>query len=51
MMANWKYKVVTKRIKDVSEDSLDNLGSGGWELIFMTQLWNGKIMAVFKKEK
>lgn len=50
-MANWKYKVVKKRINDVSETALDNLGSNGWELVFMSQLWNGKIIGVFKKEK
>lgn len=50
-MANWKYKVVSKRIKDISEEALDTLGNNGWELIFMNQLWNGKIIAVFKKEK
>ncbi|MCF7799002.1 hypothetical protein K9M74_03795 [Candidatus Woesearchaeota archaeon] len=49
-MANWKYKVVQRRIKDVSELALNNLGNSGWELIFMNQLWNGKIIAVFKKQ-
>ncbi|MCF7859184.1 MAG: hypothetical protein K9N07_07665 [Candidatus Cloacimonetes bacterium] len=49
-MANWKYKVVQRRIKDVSELALNNLGNNGWELIFMNQLWNGKIIAVFKKQ-
>ena len=50
-MANWKYKVVQKRIKEISEENLNDLGGNGWELIFMNQLWNGKIVAVFKKEK
>ena len=50
-MANWKYKVVQKRIKEISEENLNDLGCNGWELIFMNQLWNGKIVAVFKKEK
>lgn len=50
-MVNWKYKVVHKRVKELSEDQLNDLGNSGWELIFMSQLWNGKIVAVFKKEK
>ncbi|RJQ15746.1 DUF4177 domain-containing protein [Candidatus Woesearchaeota archaeon] len=50
-MANWKYKVIHKRVKELSEDQLNDLGNNGWELIFMSQLWNGKIIAVFKKEK
>lgn len=49
-MAKWKYKVTTKRIKDINESDLNSLGNSDWELIFMNQLWNGKIIAVFKKE-
>lgn len=49
-MANWKYKIIARRIKEVDEKGLNTLGNNGWELIFMNQLWNGKILAVFKKE-
>jgi len=34
----------------MSELALNKLGNRGWELIFMSQLWNGKIIAVFKKQ-
>ena len=43
MMAKWKYKVVTKRIKDIDEAEFNDFGKNDWELVFMTQLWNGKI--------
>jgi len=49
-MAVWKYKVVHRRVKNISERALNLLGNNGWELIFMTQLWNGKVLAVFKKQ-
>lgn len=50
MMAKWKYKVITKRIKDIDETEFNNFGKSDWELVFMTQLWNGKLLAIFKKQ-
>jgi hypothetical protein len=49
-MAKWKYKVVTRRVRDISASALNTAGNSGWELVFMTQLWNGKVLAVFKKQ-
>ena len=49
-MTKWQYKVVGRRVKDIRESALNTLGNNGWELVFMTQLWNGKVIAVFKKQ-